>query len=126
MGCSNALLAYILGEGHESMSLEEKVKVLESVCYLLNFYPKLRFNRETEIYEPEIPMKIQILSKIVRVDSTQGILFENGEIKKENIQIHDGEFPEITGFGIKFYYDTAEYSRDSYSYDRFDLIHNFK
>ncbi|MBT3604971.1 MAG: hypothetical protein HN521_18070 [Candidatus Latescibacteria bacterium] len=126
MECSDAFMAYILGSGHESMSLEEKVKVLESICYLLNFYPKLRFNRETEVYEPEIPMKIQILSKIVRIDSTRGILFENGEIKTENMQLQEGEFPQITGFGIKFYYDPAEYSRDTYSYDRFELIRDFK
>ena len=126
MECSDAFLAYILGENHASMPLEEKVKVLESVCYLLNFYPKLRFNRETEIYEPEIPMKIQILSKIMRIDSTRGVLFENGEVKKENIQIEEGEYPKITGFGIKFYYDPAEYSRDTYNYDRFELIRDFK
>ncbi|MGA1195797.1 MAG: hypothetical protein ACO36I_04760 [Candidatus Latescibacterota bacterium] len=126
MECSDSFLAYILGENHASMSLEEKVKVFESVCYLLNFYPKLRFNRETEVYEPEIPMKIQILSKIVRVDSTRGVLFENGEVKTENLQMHEGEFPKITGFGIKFYYDPAEYSRDTYSYDRFELIRDFK
>jgi len=126
MECSDAFLTYILGDSQESMSLEDKVKVLESVCYLLNFYPKLRFNRETEIYEPEIPMKIQILSKIVRIDSTQGVLFENGEIKRENLHIQEGEYPKITSFGIKFYYDPAEYSRDSYSYDRFELIRDFK
>lgn len=93
---------------------------------MLNFYPKLRFNRETEIYEPDIPMKIQILCKIVRVDSSNGVLFENGEIKKENLMNKEGEPPQITSYGVKFYYDPAEYSRDTYSYDRWELIRDFK
>jgi hypothetical protein len=42
------------------------------------------------------------------------------------MQLQEGEFPQITGFGIKFYYDPAEYSRDTYSYDRFELIRDFK
>ena len=81
---SNTFMQYILGKEHQTMSLEEKVKTLESICYMITFYPKLRFNRETEIYEPDIPMKIQILSKIVRVDSTRGILFENGEVNRQH------------------------------------------
>ncbi|MDP6037873.1 MAG: hypothetical protein QGG64_04930 [Candidatus Latescibacteria bacterium] len=123
---SNAFMEYILGKDHQSMSLEEKVRTLESICYQLHFYPKLRFNRETEMYEPEIPMKIQILSKIVRIDSNKGILFENGEIKQDRLQPEDGEFPQITGFGLKYYYDPTEYSRDTYSYDRWELIRDFK
>ena len=61
---SEAFLKYVLGEQHQSMNFEEKVELLQSTCYLLNFYPKLRFNRETEIYKPEIPMRIQTLAKI--------------------------------------------------------------
>ncbi|MDA0711376.1 MAG: hypothetical protein O3B73_14345, partial [bacterium] len=99
MECSDNLLSYILGPDQDTMPFVEKLKVLESVCYLLNFYPKLRFNRETEIYEPEIPMKIQILTKVVRIDSTGGILFENGEIKEDRIQLKEGEYPQITSFG---------------------------
>ena len=86
------------------MPFEEKIELLQSTCYLLNFYPKLRFNRETEIYKPEIPMRIQTLAKIVRVEIS-------------NSQ-EEGEPDSIKGFGLKFYYDPAEYSRDSYSYDR--------
>jgi hypothetical protein len=126
MECSDDFLSYIIGEDLASMSLGEIEKVLESACYLLIFYPKLRFNRETEIYEPEIPMKIQILSKVVRIDSTHGTLFENGEINEENIEDKDGESPTITGFGVKFFYDPVDYSRDSFSYDRFELIRDSK
>ena len=71
-------------------------------------------------------MKIQILSKIVRIDSNQGSLFENGEIKRDKLQPEEGEFPQITNFGLKYYYDPAEYSRDTYSYDRWELIRDFK
>ena len=123
---SDAFLKYALGENHAAMSMEEKVHTLESLCYLLYFFPKLRFNRETAVYEPEIPMKIQILSKIVRIDSTHGPLFENGNPKPENLQSRDGELPKIKAYGIKFYYDPAEYSRDTYSYDRWELIRDFK
>ena len=126
MGNSNAFMAYVLGSGHQSMPLEEQVRTLESVCYQLNFYPKLRFTRETEMYEPDIPMNIQILCKIVRIDSNKGILFENGEIKQAKLQPEDGEYPQITGYGLKYYYDPAEYSRDTYSYDRWELIRDFK
>ncbi len=126
MECSDDFLKYILGESQTPIPLEEQVHILENVCYLLNFYPKLRFNRETEVYEPSIPMKMQILAKIVRVDSTHGVLFEGGQLKHNNLQSQDGEFPKITGFGMQFYYDPAEYSRDSYSYDRWELIRDFK
>ena len=61
---------------------------------------------------PEIPMRIQILSKIVRTE----VKAAKGE----------GEKPEITVFGVKFYYDPSDYSRDSYSYDRWELIRDFK
>ena len=38
----------------------------------------------------------------------------------------EGEYPQITSFGLKFYYDPAEYSRDTYSYDIWELIRDFK
>ena len=96
----------------DGIKAEDKVEAMEGLCYLLNFYPKLRFNRETEVYQPDLPMRIRILSKIVRT-----------ETKKSK---EDGGPPEITGFGFKFYYDPAEYSRDTYSYDRWELIRDFK
>ena len=126
MNCSSSFMNYVLGDDEDSMPMVEKVNALVNTCYLLNFYPKLRFNRETEVYKPNIPMKIQILSKIVRVDSSHGILYEGGNLRQENLSMQDGELPQITGFGIKFYYDPAEYSRDSYSYDRWELIRDFK
>ncbi len=109
---TEAFLSYVLGDNHKTMQLEDKIETLESLCYLLNFYPKLRFNRETEIYQPELPMRIQILAKIVRTELSS---------PKE-----EGETPHITGFGMKFYYDPVEYSRDTYSYDKWELIRDFK
>ena len=110
--CDDALLNYLLGENHKSLKIEDKVEALEGVCYMLNFYPKLRFNRETEVYQPNLPMRIQILVKIVRTETTR--------------HKDEGEMPEITGFGMKFYYDPLEYSRDTYGYDRWELIRDFK
>ncbi|MCZ6634928.1 MAG: hypothetical protein O7G87_16125 [bacterium] len=126
MDPTDEFMNYILGSDHLSMRIEDKVNTLVNTCYLLNFYPKIRFNRETEIYQPDIPMKIQILSKIVRIESTSGPLYENGNVNTENAQVKDGEYPTITGLGVKFYYDPSEYSRDSFSYDRWDLIRDFK
>jgi len=112
MESSRGFLEYVLGEDYGLMDLEEQIQVLENTCYLLNFYPKLRFNRETEIYQPkEVPMRIQILGKIVRV-----------EVSKPT----EDEPSQIEAFGIKFYYDPAEYSRDAYEYDRWELIRDFK
>ncbi len=108
---SKTFLEYVLGEDYGLMDFEEQMQVLENTCYLLNFYPKLRFNRETEIYIPAVPMKIQILGKIVRV-----------ELGKTQV---DGQ-PQVSSLGLKFYYDPAEYSRDSYEYDRWELIRDFK
>lgn len=108
---SKDFIEYVLGEDYGLMDIEEQVQILENTCYMLNFYPKLRFNRETEIYTPQVPMKIQILGKIVRVEMTR-----SGEEDQS----------EITSFGLKFYYDPTEYSPDSYEYDRWELIRDFK
>jgi len=111
MESSKGFLEYVLGEDYGMMDLEEQIQVLENTCYMLNFYAKLRFNRETEIYQPDVPVRIQILGKIVRVEVSA---------PKED------EPAEIIGFGVKFYYDPAEYSRDAYEYDRWELIRDFK
>lgn len=108
---SKSFLEYVLGEDYGLMDFEEQVQILENTCYMLNFYPKLRFNRETEMYIPEVPMKIQILGKIVRVELSTG---------------PEGGNPEVKSFGLKFYYDPSEYSCDSYEYDRWELIRDFK
>ena len=108
---SKPFLEYVLGEDYGMMDFEEQIQILENTCYQLNFYAKLRFNRETEIYIPDVPMKIQILGKVVRVELAKG---------------QEGEQPEISTFGLKFYYDPSEYSRDSYEYDRWELIRDFK
>ena len=109
---SNDFLDYVLGEDHKEMPVEDKIDTLSNLCYQLNFYPKLRFNRETESYEPDVPMRIQILAKIVRTELSR---------PKD-----DGEVPDIQGFGLKFYYDPEGYSRDTFSYDRWQLIRDFK
>ena len=56
-------------------------------------------------------MRIQILGKIVR---------------NETSKAREGEVPDFTGFGMKFYYDPDGYSRDTYTYDRWTLIRDFK
>ena len=105
---SKDLLTYLLGPEHEEMDFQDKIDKLESLCYLLDFYPKLRFNRETEQYQPELPMRIQMLAKIVRT-----------EVSKPK---EEGDLPQLTAFGLKFYYDPIEFSRDSYAYDKWELI----
>ncbi len=111
MESSKGFLEYVLGEDYGLMDMEEQIQILENTCYLMNFYPKLQFNRETEIYQPPVPVRIQILGKIVRVEVNRP---------------HEEDPPEIASFGMKFYYDPAEYSRDAYGYDRWELIRDLK
>jgi len=111
MACSKDFLRYTLGEDHQTRKLEDKIEALMSACYLLNFYPKTQFGRETLQYEPDLPMKIQILGKIVWCETTRA---------------REEERSELRAFGMKFYYDPEDYSRDTYSYDRWSLIRDFK
>ena len=38
---SNAFMKYILGNEYQTMLLEEQVRVLESVCYQINFLSQI-------------------------------------------------------------------------------------
>ena len=109
--CSKKLLRYLLGEEYQQMPRDAMASALMDTAVLLNFYPKLRFNRETEIYRPEVPMNIPILAKIVRYEESPG-----GE----------GSPPEIRAFGIKFMYDPTEFSRDTFNFDRWERIRDVK
>ena len=108
--CSKRLLRYLLGEYLE-LPFEDRMAILQDNAILLNFYTKLRFNRETEIYRPDIGMKIPIVSKIVRTEEKPS---------------EEGGDPEIKTIGIKFIYDPSEYSRDAFDFDRWELIRDFK
>lgn len=109
--CNETLLRYLLGDQYRDVPFETRQTALQDEAILLNFYPKLRFNRETELYRPDVPMKIQILGKIVWSEMTPA---------------RDGETPDIKAFGVKFMYDPAEYSRDMYTFDRWERIREFK
>ena len=105
-----ALLDYLLGDLRRQ-PIEAQQAVLQDMAILLNFYPKLRFNRETEIYRPDVPLKIQILGKVAR---------------SEVSPVRADEAPEVQALGLKFMYDPTEYSRDAHTFDRWERIREFK
>ncbi len=112
-GCSHEFLSYILGKNYTRHTIEEQIDLLQTRVLRLNFYPKLRFNRETDIYRPEMPQRISILGKIVRC-----------EIEWEDEEEQWGG--KIVWAGVKFMYDPTEYSRDDYEYTRWEMIRVFK
>ena len=114
--CSPEFLTYILGDNYQKLPLNEQVLTLQSRVLLLNFYPKLRFNRETEVYRPELPKRISILGKVVRCE----IEWEEEEEEKEDLG------GKIVRAGVQFMYDPVEYSRDSYEFDQWERIRAFK
>jgi len=111
--CSTEFLTYILGKNYQQLPIEEQVLTLQSRVLLMNLYPKLRFNRDTEIYRPELPKRISILGKIVRCE----IEWEDEEEKLGG---------KLVRAGIQFMYDPAEYSRDVYEFDQWERIRAFK
>jgi len=111
VACSKELLTYVLGEELSTMDLDAQVEALTNQCFLLCFYPKLRFSRDTLNYQPLLPMRIEVLGKVVRYETSRP---------------REGEAPELTAFGMRFYYDPEEYSRDNFRYDRWSLIRDFK
>jgi hypothetical protein len=64
--CPPEFLTYIVGKNYHQLPITEQVLILQSRVLLLNVYPRLRFNRETEVYRPELPKRISILGKVVR------------------------------------------------------------
>ncbi len=108
---SKGLLDYLLGDVRRDAPLEAQQAALQDMAILLNFYPKLRFNRETEVYKPDVPMKIQVLGKVARSEVSPA---------------RPDEVSEIQALGLKFMYDPAEYSRDAHTFDRWERIREFK
>jgi hypothetical protein len=111
--CSAEFLNYILGKNYHQLPINEQILTLQSRVLLLNLYPKLRFNRDTEAYRPELPKRISILGKVVRC-----------EIEWEDDEEELGG--KIVRAGIQFMYDPAEYSRDHYEFDQWERIRAFK
>ena len=111
--CTGEFLTYILGPKYHHQPLEDQIALLQSRVLLMNFYPRMRFNRDTEVYRPELPKRISILGKIVRC-----------ELEWEDEEEELGG--KIVRAGVKFMYDPAEYSRDTFEYDRWEMIRPFK
>lgn len=111
--CSPAFLSYALGAHYERLGLQEQMEMLQTRVLRFNFYPKLRFNRETDVYRPELPKRISVLGKIVRC-----------EIEWEDEEEQRGG--KIGWAGMKFMYDPVEYSMEEYEYARWEMIRPFK
>ena len=111
--CSPDFLTYTLGETYCRLPIDEQLNQLYTLVLQMNFYPRLRFSREAEVYRPELPGRFSILGKIVRA-----------EIDWEGEEEQLGG--EIRRLGVKFMYDPVEYSRDTFEYDRWEMIRAFK
>lgn len=111
--CSTEFLTYMLDKNYHQLPIDEQILTLQSRVLLLNLYPKLRFNRDTEVYRPDLPKRISILGKIVRC-----------EIEWEDDDDELGG--KIVRAGLQFMYDPAEYSRDTYEFDQWERIRAFK
>jgi hypothetical protein len=112
--CSPDFLDYILGKNRLHLPISQQISLLQSRVLFLDIYPRLRFNRETEVYRPLLPKRISILAKIVRCE----IVFENEE---------EEEFGgKIVRAGVQFMYDPSEYSRDVYEFAQWERIRAFK
>ena len=112
-GNSREFMDYILGKHYWRHTIDEQLEALQNQVLLFTFYPRLRFTTETELYRPNLPKRISILGKIVRSE----VEWENEEEKRNGWQ---------RAFGVKFMYDPAEYARDTYTFDRWEMIRPFK
>ena len=110
---SPAFMEYMLGKNHRRYPPLMQLEQLQNRVIFLNFYPRLRFNRDTDPYRPELPKRISILGKIVR-----------GEIEWEDEE--EKSAGRIRSFGVRFMYDPTEYSRDEFIFDRWEMIRPFK
>ncbi|MBB30472.1 MAG: hypothetical protein CME25_16390 [Gemmatimonadetes bacterium] len=106
-------LEYTLGENYPGLPLDERLDLLQNMVLLFNFYPRLRFNRDTDPYRPGLPKRISLLGRIVR-----------SEIEWEDEEEQRGGL--LKTFGVKFMYDPVEYSSNRYHYDRWEMIRPFK
>jgi hypothetical protein len=104
---------YMFGQGHEQIPPEEQLEQLGRCVFLLNFYPKLRFGRDIDGYRPKLPKRISLLGQIVR-----------GEIEYEDEEEKTGG--HLRSFGVRSMYDPSEYSRDDFSFDRWEIIRPFR
>ena len=103
--------AYVFGNEDKANTLEEQQEILENTGFLITFHPRLRFNRDTESYKPDLPLKFEIIGKIVRTEVERDE--ENGEGR-------------MLAFGVRYMYDPAEYSMDDFCFDRWLMIRSFK
>jgi hypothetical protein len=106
-------LEYALGENYPGLTLDERLDLLQNMVLLFNFYPRLRFNRDTDSYRPGLPKRISVLGRIVRA-----------EIEWEDEEEQSGG--RLKTFGVKFMYDPVEYSPERYHYDRWEIIRPFR
>ena len=104
---------YMFGEGHEKIPVEEQLEQLKRCIFLFNFYPRLRFSREVDVYRPDLPKRISLFGQIVR-----------GEIQYEDEEEKVGG--SLKSFGVRSAYDPSEYSRDEYTFDRWETIRPFR
>ena len=106
-------MRYNFPQDQENLPMEERREILENTGFLFTFYPKLRFNRDTQAYKPDLPLKFPILGKIVRCEVQKSEDEPEGEGK-------------LVAFGVRFMYDPVEYSMDDYIWDRWNMIRPFK
>lgn len=106
---SDVFLEYLLGKDWQKIPLEDQMVTLENMVILFNFYPRLRFNRDTDAYRPLLPKRISILGKIVR-----------SEVEK------DEEKVQFKSFGVKFMYAPIEYSSERFTFEKWEMIRPFK
>lgn len=109
---SREFMAYVFGDEGQPPSLSEQKERLEGIGFVVTFYPRLRFTRDTESYKPDLPMKFAILCKIARCE----------------MDVNEGsaDLGRITEFGVRFTYDPSEYSVDDFIWDRWVMIRPFK
>ena len=98
-----------LWQMHDEIPLEDQMVTLENMVILFNFYPRLRFNRDTDAYRPLLPKRISILGKIVR-----------SEVEE------DEEKVQFKSFGVKFMYAPIEYSSERFTFEKWEMIRPFK
>lgn len=106
-------MEYLFGRGYEKIPVEEQLQQLKRCVFLFNFYPRLRFSREVDIYRPDLPKRVSLLGRIVR-----------GEIHYDDEEEKTGG--ELRSFGVQSTYDPSDYSRDDYFFERWDIIRPFR
>jgi hypothetical protein len=110
---TSEFLSYALPPHARGLPILGRLDHLCSSALLFDFYPRLRFNRETDAYRPDLPRRIPVLGRIVR-----------SEIDWEgDSEPRHGRF---RSFGVRFAYDPADYSLKEDRYTRWEAIRPFK